>query len=63
MSSCPLGRTDDGVVLLAVENPIDTATHDDLRMLLASEVEIAVAPPKVITDAINLSYDRATQRA
>lgn len=59
----PLGRTDDGVVLLAVENPLDTATHDDLRVLLASEVELAVAPPKVITDAINRSYDRATQRA
>ncbi len=59
----PLGRTDDGVVLLAVEDPLDTAVHDDLRVLLAAEVELALAPKGVITNAINRSYDRATQRA
>ena len=59
----PLGKTDDGIVLLACSNPLDTATHDAMRLLLKSELELAVATPEVVISTINLAYDRATALA
>jgi general secretion pathway protein E len=59
----PLGKTDDGVVLLACSDPLDTPTHDAIRLLLKSELELAVATPEVIISTINLAYDRATALA
>ena len=59
----PLGKTDDGVVLLACSNPLDTATHDAMRLLLKAELELAVATPEVVISTINLAYDRATALA
>jgi general secretion pathway protein E len=59
----PLGRTDDGVVLLACADPLDTATQDAVRVLLGCELELAVAAPELIVGAINSAYDRATALA
>lgn len=58
-----LGRTDDGIILVACADPLDTATLDDLRILLKAELELAVAPPDLIVLAINSAYDRATAKA
>jgi len=59
----PLGKTDDGVVLAACADPLATSTHDDLRLLLGAELELAVAAPDTVIAAINSAYDRATQLA
>ncbi len=58
-----LGRTDDGIIVVACADPLDTATLDELRILLRAELELAVAPPDVILLAINSAYDRATAKA
>jgi general secretion pathway protein E len=55
----PLGRTEDGVVIVAVEDPLDTATQDALRALFKAELELAVATRDQIVSAINNAYDRA----
>ncbi len=59
----PLGRTDDGVVLLACADPLDTATQDAVGVLLGCELERAGAAPELIVGAINSAYDRATALA
>src|SRR5690606_22413256 len=59
----PLGKTEDGVVLVATSDPLDVATQDSLRALLSAELELAVARPETIKDAINNAYDRATRQA
>ncbi len=58
-----LGRTDDGIILVACADPLDTSTLDELRILLKAELEQAVAPPDLILLAINQAYDRATAKA
>jgi general secretion pathway protein E len=59
----PLGRTDDGIVMVAVADPLDTSTLDELRILLKCELELAVATPELVTNAINLAYDRVSAKA
>jgi len=59
----PLGKTDDGVVIVACADPLDQAALDDLRALLMAELELAVVAPDVVMTAINAAYDRATQLA
>ncbi len=59
----PLGRSEDNVVLVATTDPLDVATQDSLRALLQSELELAVARPETIRNAINNAYDRATRQA
>ena len=59
----PLGRTDDGVVLVACTDPLNTAAFDDIRVLLQCELEVCLAPTEVVRQAINHAYDRATARA
>jgi general secretion pathway protein E len=59
----PLGRTDDDVVIVAVADPLDTATLDELRILLRTEIEVAVAVPDIVMGAINQAYDRMTAKA
>lgn len=59
----PIGRTDDGVVMVACGDPLDTNTLDELRILMRAELEVAVAVPEVITAAINQAYDRVTAKA
>ncbi|MBI1947593.1 MAG: type II secretion system ATPase GspE [Deltaproteobacteria bacterium] len=58
-----LGRTDDGIIIVACADPLDTAALDELRILLKTELELAVAPAELITLAINSAYDRATAKA
>lgn len=59
----PLGKGEDGVVLVAVADPLDTNAHDELRMVLECEVELAISPPAVVTAAINNAYDRVRAQA
>ncbi len=59
----PLGRTDDGIVIVACSDPLDAATHDVLRVLFKAELELAVAAPENIVGAINSAYDRASALA
>ena len=59
----PLGRSDDNVILVAVADPLDTAAHDELRMILEAEVELAISPTEVVTAAINNAYDRVRAQA
>jgi len=59
----PLGKTDDGVVIVVSADPLDSAALDDLRALLMAELEIAVTAPDIVMAAINSAYDRATQLA
>jgi len=58
-----LGRADDGVVPVATVDPLDTAAHDELRLLLRAEIELAVSPTEVIVAAINNAYDRVRAAA
>ncbi|OGQ16782.1 MAG: type II secretion system protein GspE [Deltaproteobacteria bacterium RBG_16_71_12] len=63
-----LGRTPSdevggGVIIVACADPLDTATLDELRILLKCELELALAPPDLILLAINSAYDRATAKA
>ncbi len=55
----PLGPGEAGATRVAVADPLDTATLDNLAMLLGTSVEAVVAPPQAIVDAINGVYDRA----
>ncbi len=59
----PLGRTDDGVVMVACADPLDTATFDELRVILSAELELAVTAPDVVLAAINSAYDRNAAKA
>lgn len=59
----PLGRTDDGVIIVACSDPLDTPTHDVLRVLYKAPIEVTVADQKSVIGAINASYDRATALA
>lgn len=52
-----------GVVLVAVADPLDSAPLDDLRALLAKPVQAVAAPGEVIVDAINRVYERRDETA
>ncbi len=58
-----LGAGEDGIVVVACADPLDTAAHDELRMLLKTEIELVVAPSEVVTAAINTAYDRVRGQA
>ncbi|HTP51068.1 MAG TPA: type II secretion system ATPase GspE [Anaeromyxobacteraceae bacterium] len=57
----PLGLSGDRV-RVAVADPLDTATQDNLSVLLQVPLAPEVAAPAVIVDAINLVYDRTADR-
>jgi general secretion pathway protein E len=54
----PLGR-EDGTIILAVADPLDTATLDHARILLGTDVRPRIALASTIIDAINGVYDRS----
>ncbi len=54
----PLERRDDGVVRLAVADPLNVTAQDDVRTLLVAEVEPVVIPPARIMEVINTVYTR-----
>ncbi|MFQ5418320.1 MAG: type II secretion system ATPase GspE [Myxococcota bacterium] len=59
-------RERDGTATVAVADPLDFYALDDVRMLLRADVEVVLAKPATIVDAINLVYEResgATQEA
>ena len=53
----------DGVVRVAVADPLDTNPLDDLRVLLRKRVEPVAAPGDRIEDAINRVYERKDEAA
>lgn len=59
----PLGRGDDGVVIVATADPLDTPALDELRLLLKAELELAITPKQVVVAAINNAYDRVRGQA
>ena len=59
----PYGFSDNGMVRIACADPLDTQTHDDMRMLLGVEVELSLATKEVVISAINKAYDRVSQLA
>jgi len=59
-------RARGGAVTIAMADPLDFYALDDVRMLLQTDVEVVLAKPGVIINAINLVYQResgATQEA
>jgi general secretion pathway protein E len=58
----PLAR-EDGVIALAVADPLDTTTLDHARILLGADVSPRLALASTIIDAINGVYDRSVNEA
>ncbi len=56
-------REEDGVLIVAISDPLDTATLDEARMLLERPVVPHLAPGQAILDAINQVYDRAANES
>jgi general secretion pathway protein E len=57
----PLGWTAEGVLRVAVSDPLDVAPIDDLHLLFdGAEIELVLARESVVLSAINLAYDRGT---
>lgn len=59
-------RQRDGTATIAMADPLDFYALDDVRMLLGTDVEVVLAKPGTIINAINLVYEResdATQEA
>ena len=55
----PLNWVAEGVLRVAVADPLDVAPIDDLHLLFdGAEIEIVLARESVILSAINLAYDR-----
>ncbi|MBW2501236.1 MAG: type II secretion system ATPase GspE [Deltaproteobacteria bacterium] len=55
----PLGWTEQGLLRVAVSDPLDVAPLDDLHLLFdGAEIELVLAREPVIMNAINLAYDR-----
>jgi len=56
----PLGWVAEGVLRVAVTDPLDVAPIDDLHLLFdGAEIELVLARESVILSAINLAYDRS----
>jgi len=55
----PIGKLGDSVIT-AIANPLMTEALDDVALLLSARISPVIAPPDLITDAINRAYDRAT---
>lgn len=58
----PIRRERNGV-LVAMANPLQLGPLDDIRLLLAQPVDLAVASPRAIVNCINQLYDRASDTA
>ena len=54
----PIKYLEDGSVLTACGDPLNFQVMDDLQLTMGTELSIFVAPKDVITDAINLCYDK-----
>jgi general secretion pathway protein E len=55
----PLGWSEQGLLRVAVSDPLDVAPLDDLHLLFdGAEIELVLAREPVIMNAINLAYDR-----
>jgi general secretion pathway protein E len=55
----PMGWASEGVLRVAVSDPLDVAPLDDLHLLMGgAEIELVLAREQVILNAINLAYDR-----
>jgi len=55
----PIRRTPEGMIRVAVTNPLETAPLDDLRLLFEdSEIQLELANQRTILGAINEVYDR-----
>jgi general secretion pathway protein E len=55
----PLGWAAEGVLRVAVADPLDIAPIDDMHLLFdGAEIELVLAREAVILSAINLAYDR-----
>ncbi len=59
----PLRLLEDGSVLCAVGDPLDTAALDNLSVLLDAPLTLQVTPTQSIVDAINAIYDRAANES
>lgn len=59
----PIGAMPNGSVILVCYDPLDYETHDELRLLFGSEIELEIAPPDVISSAINKAYDKFIRQA
>jgi general secretion pathway protein E len=53
-------RVEDGRVLVATPDPLETAALDDLRLLLGQPVTPAVTPPATLVACLNQVYDQST---
>ena len=56
-------REEEGTLVLALSDPLDTAVLDEARLLLERSVTPHLAPAQAILDAINQVYDRAANEA
>jgi general secretion pathway protein E len=55
----PLGWTAEGVLRVAISDPLDVAPIDDLHLLFdGAEIELVLARESVVLSAINIAYDR-----
>ncbi len=59
----PLCETATGSIEVVCADPMDTATQDELRLLLGREIELKVAAPETVLSVINRAYDRAIRQA
>ena len=55
----PIGRADDGAVLVAVDDPLAVLALDDIGALVGAEVRAVVVPAEKIVEAINKVYARS----
>ncbi len=57
----PLAWVSEGVLRVAVADPLEVSPLDDLHLLFdGAEIEVVLAREPVILNAINLAYDRGT---
>jgi general secretion pathway protein E len=56
-------RMEDGSVVLAMADPLDTGAVDSVRLLLSAQVSPMLVPTQSILDCINAVYDRAKNEA
>jgi general secretion pathway protein E len=63
LNRCLPLREENGVFVVAIGDPLDTALLDEARLLLDGPVTPHLAPPQAILDAINQVYDRAANES
>lgn len=59
----PVGLSKSGAVRLVCSDPLDFETHDELRLLFNSEIELEIASPDLVLSSINKAYDRVIRQA